>query len=247
MGALSEGLALSSLDRFYSLARSILVKSETFYDQYDQAFAACFEGVETPLEIADEVWDWLADPLALPGLTRPKRSACSRRCLADLDLDELQRLFEERLAEQDEAHHGGNQLGRHRWHLAVRPLRRSSRRHPRGRREPQPQRREGRRRAPLPRLSHRREGRRAPVRAGPAPPAPAQQPQRGACPTSSTWTRRSMRRPTTPAGCRSSGTRAARTPSRCCSPWTWAARCTPTCASAASSSAPSTARPTSRT
>ena len=78
MRALSEGLALSSLDRFYSLARSILVKSETFYDQYDQAFAACFEGIETPIEIADEVWDWLADPLAMPGLTEPK-SASSRR------------------------------------------------------------------------------------------------------------------------------------------------------------------------
>jgi uncharacterized protein with von Willebrand factor type A (vWA) domain len=107
MGALSEGLALSSLDRFYSLARSILVKSETFYDQYDQAFAACFEGVETPLEIADEVWDWLADPLALPNLGDEEKRLLTEM-LDDLDLDELQRLFEERLAEQTEAHHGGN-------------------------------------------------------------------------------------------------------------------------------------------
>jgi uncharacterized protein with von Willebrand factor type A (vWA) domain len=107
MRALADGLALSSLDRFYSLARSILVKSETFYDQYDQAFAACFEGIETPVEIADEVWDWLSDPLTMPGLTEAEK----RELLAmmdDLDLDELQRLFEERLAEQDEAHHGGS-------------------------------------------------------------------------------------------------------------------------------------------
>ena len=95
------------LDRFYSLARAILVKSETFYDQYDQAFAACFEGVETPLEIADEVWDWLSDPLALPGLTETERQALAAP-LTDLDLEALQKLFEERLAEQDEAHHGGN-------------------------------------------------------------------------------------------------------------------------------------------
>jgi uncharacterized protein with von Willebrand factor type A (vWA) domain len=107
MVALSEGLALSSLERFYSLARSILVKSETFYDQYDQAFAACFEGVEAPLEIADGVWDWLADPLAMPGLTESERRTLAA-LLRDLDLEALQKLFEERLAEQDEAHHGGN-------------------------------------------------------------------------------------------------------------------------------------------
>ena len=107
MRALSEGLALSSLDRFYSLARSILVKSESFYDQYDQAFAACFEGVETPIEIADEVWDWLADPLALPNLSDEEKRQLVEM-LGDLDLDELQRLFAERLAEQTEAHHGGN-------------------------------------------------------------------------------------------------------------------------------------------
>ena len=107
MRALSEGLALSSLDRFYSLARSILVKSETFYDQYDQAFAACFEGIETPVQIADEVWDWLADPQAMPGLSEAEKRELAA-LMADLDLDELQRLFEQRLAEQDEAHHGGN-------------------------------------------------------------------------------------------------------------------------------------------
>ena len=110
MVALSEGLALSSLERFYSLARSILVKSETFYDQYDQAFAACFEGVETPVEIADEVWDWLADPLAMAGLTGTDRRTLEA-LLSDLDLEALERLFEERLAEQDEAHHGGNRWG----------------------------------------------------------------------------------------------------------------------------------------
>ena len=107
MRALSEGLALSSLERFYSLARSVLVKSESFYDQYDQAFAACFEGVETPSQIADEVWDWLADPLALPGLSDEEKRLLVEM-LGDLDLNELQRLFAERLAEQTEAHHGGN-------------------------------------------------------------------------------------------------------------------------------------------
>src|SRR5680860_1309810 len=62
--ALSLGMAQSSLLDFYSLARSILVKSEAYYDQYDQAFGEAFGGIETPAEIAKEVWEWLADPLA---------------------------------------------------------------------------------------------------------------------------------------------------------------------------------------
>ena len=109
----------------------------------------------------------------MPGLTEEEKRELTEM-IGDLDLDELQRLFEERLAEQTEAHHGGNKLGRHRRHLALRPLGLPPRRHPRRRREPRPQRREGRRRAPLSRLSHRREGGRAPVRAGAAPPAPAE-------------------------------------------------------------------------
>jgi len=107
MRALAGGLALNSLDRFYALARSILVKSEAYFDQYDQAFLACFEGIETPVAIADEVWDWLSDPFAMPGLTEDEKRRLAAM-MDDLDLDELQRLFEERLAEQDEAHHGGS-------------------------------------------------------------------------------------------------------------------------------------------
>jgi len=107
MQALAQGLALSGLDRFYLLARSILVKSETYFDQYDQAFAAVFEGIETPIEIADEVWDWLADPAVFPGLSAKERAALVE-ALGGMDLEELKRLFEERLAEQTEAHHGGN-------------------------------------------------------------------------------------------------------------------------------------------
>ena len=107
MRALALGLAPCGLDQFYAVARSILVKTEAYFDQYDQAFAAMFAGIETPVEIADEVWEWLADPLDMPWLTDEER----RRLVAameDLDLEALRRLFEERLAEQTEAHHGGN-------------------------------------------------------------------------------------------------------------------------------------------
>ena len=178
MRALADGLALSSLDRFYTLARSILVKSETFYDQYDQAFAACFEGIETPVEIADEVWDWLSDPLTMPGLSEAEK----RELLAHDGGPRSRRAQAPVRGAPGRAGRGPPRrqpMGRHRRYVAVRSLRVPPRRHPCGRREPRPQRRESRRGAPLPRLPHRREGRRAPVRAGLAPPAPAQLEERG--------------------------------------------------------------------
>ncbi len=107
MRALAMGLAPAGLDQFYAVARSILVKSEAYFDQYDQAFAAMFQGIETPPDIADEVWEWLADPLALPGLTDEERRLLEA-ALEDLDLEALERLFRERLEEQTEAHHGGD-------------------------------------------------------------------------------------------------------------------------------------------
>lgn len=107
MQALAKGLAFSNLTDFYALARSVLVKSEAHFDQYDQAFQAAFEGIETPQEIAEQVWDWLSDPLVMAGLSEEERRQL-REWLGDTDLDELRRMFEERLREQAEAHHGGN-------------------------------------------------------------------------------------------------------------------------------------------
>ena len=108
MQALAKGLAFSSLGQFYLLARAVLVKSETFFDQYDQAFAACFAGIETPAEIADEVWGWLADPFNVPAMTEEERRLLAEWLGSEADLEELRRLFEERLREQTEAHHGGS-------------------------------------------------------------------------------------------------------------------------------------------
>jgi uncharacterized protein with von Willebrand factor type A (vWA) domain len=107
MEALAGGLAFSNVAEFYSLARALLVKSETFFDHYDQAFAHAFRGVETPRQINDEVWRWLADPQAPLGLALGERDRLAA-ALADLDLDDLLRRFEERMAEQHEAHHGGS-------------------------------------------------------------------------------------------------------------------------------------------
>lgn len=65
MEALALGLAGSSLTNFYSLARSILVKNEAYFDKYDQVFISYFEGIESMEEIAEEVLKWLDNPFPL--------------------------------------------------------------------------------------------------------------------------------------------------------------------------------------
>jgi uncharacterized protein with von Willebrand factor type A (vWA) domain len=103
MRALSEGYAHASLERFYVLARALLVKDVGFYDAYDLAFKETFQGIETPAEIVDEILNWLRDPKVLDGLT-PEQLAM----LPKLDLEALRQLFAERLKEQQERHDGGN-------------------------------------------------------------------------------------------------------------------------------------------
>ncbi len=101
MEALTENLADSSLDRFYYLARAILVKSESLYDAFDQAFLMCFKGKEEDFQIKQELSDWLnkvIDPAQRPKLPE----------IPPLDLEELRKKFLERLKEQTEEHHGGN-------------------------------------------------------------------------------------------------------------------------------------------
>jgi len=102
MQALNQGYAFSSITAFYYLARSILVKSETFYDQYDQVFYAYFGGIETPESVRDEVLDWLRDPINQLRLTEEEMAQMER-----LSLEELRKRLEERLREQKERHDGG--------------------------------------------------------------------------------------------------------------------------------------------
>ena len=57
MQIMIEGLALglhgSSLIGFYSLARSVLVKDEAWFDEFDRVFAEHFEGIEKYKEARD--------------------------------------------------------------------------------------------------------------------------------------------------------------------------------------------------
>jgi len=100
--ALAKGLHGSSLERFYHLARCVLVKSETYFDAFDRAFLKVFEGIEGSLDIEEELLEWLKDPKNFRELTEEERAMLER-----LSSDELMRKFLETLAEQTERHDGG--------------------------------------------------------------------------------------------------------------------------------------------
>jgi uncharacterized protein with von Willebrand factor type A (vWA) domain len=107
--ALSMGL-ITSLDDFYTAARAILVKSERYFDLYDQVFAHHFEGAELKepdefelSEVAKAMLDeWLKDPKGLADAL-----GIDEESLNKLSPDELLKYFLDRLKEQTEAHHGG--------------------------------------------------------------------------------------------------------------------------------------------
>jgi uncharacterized protein with von Willebrand factor type A (vWA) domain len=102
--ALSMGLHDSSLDGFYHVARALCVHSEGDLDAFDEAFLACFRGAPgASLELAKELEGWLRDPARRRELSPEELAALER-----LDLDELRRLFEQRMREQKERHDGGN-------------------------------------------------------------------------------------------------------------------------------------------
>jgi len=108
--ALAMGL-ITSLDDFYTGARTILVKNEKYFDLYDQVFAHHFEGVELSIpheseldEIARAMLDeWLKDHGALANALGVREETLSL-----MTPDELLQYFLDRLREQTEEHHGGS-------------------------------------------------------------------------------------------------------------------------------------------
>ena len=102
--ALAAGLHESSLDGFYHVARALLVHSEAHLDDFDVVFASHFRGVAADAKaIADELLDWLKNPIKMRELSQEERDA-----IEELDLEEVLRRFEERLKEQKERHDGGS-------------------------------------------------------------------------------------------------------------------------------------------
>ena len=110
--ALGMGLILS-IDDFYTAARSILVKSERYFDLYDQVFAHHFEGAELKdpqeFELAEVaramLEEWLKNPREMADAL-----GIDEDSLKKLSPEELLQYFLDRLKEQTEEHHGG-----HKW------------------------------------------------------------------------------------------------------------------------------------
>jgi len=107
--ALSMGL-INSVDDLYTAARTILIKSERYFDLYDQVFAHRFQGVELKepdkfelSEVARALLEeWLKNPKELADLLGIREED-----LGKLSPEELIQYFLDRLKEQTEAHHGG--------------------------------------------------------------------------------------------------------------------------------------------
>ncbi len=107
MEGLSLGPApLRNADGFYDLCRAVLVKSEADYDKFDAAFLEYFKDVPFPEELLpDELMDWLNHPKKR---LRSSAPFCASRACGKKSIDEILKMFEERLREQTEEHNGGS-------------------------------------------------------------------------------------------------------------------------------------------
>ncbi|MGV8056791.1 MAG: VWA domain-containing protein [Smithellaceae bacterium] len=108
--ALNMGV-IRTLEDFYTGARSILVKSERYFDTYDQVFAHHFRGValQSPSEMELSelaralLQEWLKDPGEVAAAL-----GVDEKLLKKMTPEELIKYFLDRLKDQTEAHHGGN-------------------------------------------------------------------------------------------------------------------------------------------
>ena len=81
---LKEGVIDNSVDQFYYLARTALVKDEAHFDKFDRAFAAYFKGVELLTDFTQDIpLEWLQKKLEL------ELSAEEKAAIEKMGWDEL--------------------------------------------------------------------------------------------------------------------------------------------------------------
>jgi uncharacterized protein len=103
MAALEAEQVQPSLASFYNVARALVCRDEGDYDKFDLAFSAYFKDAELPEKLRKDLLEWLEGPIKRPALD-PEEIAR----LKSMSIEELHKLFEERLKEQTERHDGGN-------------------------------------------------------------------------------------------------------------------------------------------
>ena len=92
-----------TIDDFYYLSRTTLVKDEKHYDKFDRAFAAYFKGVEMLTDFTKDIpLEWLRKNLEL-NLSPEEKAAIEK-----MGWDELMETLKKRFEEQKERHEGGS-------------------------------------------------------------------------------------------------------------------------------------------
>ena len=92
-----------SLEDFYFLSRTILVKDEKHYDKFDRAFSAYFQGVDTIADFSKPIpAEWLRKEIEKLLPDADKKNA------PKVDYDDLLDTLKKRLEEQKERHQGGS-------------------------------------------------------------------------------------------------------------------------------------------
>lgn len=102
--ALKQHVAFGSLDAFYFLARTTLIKDEKHYDRFDQAFSHYFRGTSLQLDDLQTAIpeDWLRKQV------EKFLSPEEQQQLQAMGWDKLMDTLRQRLEEQKERHQGGN-------------------------------------------------------------------------------------------------------------------------------------------
>ena len=106
MEALDKGLHRSSFTGFYHLCRCLLVKSEADFDRFDRCFLQYFRDVPFEGEVSQELMDWLDRPDVLSDYANwDEEQARLNELLSEEDIEKM---LQERMREQNEEHNGGN-------------------------------------------------------------------------------------------------------------------------------------------
>ena len=97
-----------SVEGFYHLARTTLVKDERYYDRFDRVFARRFSGIDADAELAEVAEQAIPEEW----LRRLAERYLSEEEMAQVEalggFEELMRTLAERLREQQERHQGGS-------------------------------------------------------------------------------------------------------------------------------------------